>query len=167
MVLILFNSYKQIFSYDRAKLKKVDNFYVLTWLIFAGPVTISKFNLNITQLYDKMNVIIIYTAIVNSSTTATTLLSPRPTQPVPSNVIQSTAINGPKITTLIAIKSMEPTTTTLLSPRPTQPVPSNVIQSTAINGPKITTLIAIKSMEPTTTVSNTPTPASKDLEQGT
>ena len=36
MVLIL---YKQIISYDRTKLKKVGDFYVLTWLIFAGPVT--------------------------------------------------------------------------------------------------------------------------------
>ena len=39
MVLILFNSNKRIISYDRAKLKKVDDFYALTWLIFAGPVT--------------------------------------------------------------------------------------------------------------------------------
>ena len=39
MVLILFDSYEQNISYDRAKLKKVGDFYVLTWLIFAGPVT--------------------------------------------------------------------------------------------------------------------------------
>ena len=39
MVLMLFNSYKQIISYDRAKLKNVGDFYVLTWLIFTGPVT--------------------------------------------------------------------------------------------------------------------------------
>ena len=39
MVLILFNSYKWIISYDRANLKKVGNFYVLTWLNFAGLVT--------------------------------------------------------------------------------------------------------------------------------
>ena len=39
MVLILFNSYKRIISYDRAKLKKVGDFYALTWLIFAGLVT--------------------------------------------------------------------------------------------------------------------------------
>ena len=38
-ILILFNSYKQILSYDSAKLKKVGDFYVLTWLIFTGPVT--------------------------------------------------------------------------------------------------------------------------------
>ena len=38
-VLILFNSYKQILSYDRAKLKKVGDFYALTWLIFTGPAT--------------------------------------------------------------------------------------------------------------------------------
>ena len=40
MVLILFNSYKWIISYDRAKLKKVGDFYALTWLIFAGLVTL-------------------------------------------------------------------------------------------------------------------------------
>ena len=34
-----FNSHKQIKSYDRANLKKVGNFYVPTWLIFAGQVT--------------------------------------------------------------------------------------------------------------------------------
>ena len=39
MVLILFDSYKQNISYDRANLKKVGDFYALTWLIFAGPVT--------------------------------------------------------------------------------------------------------------------------------
>ena len=39
MVLILFDSYKQNISYDRAKLKKVGDFYALTWLIFAGLVT--------------------------------------------------------------------------------------------------------------------------------
>ena len=58
-----------------------------------------------------MNVIIIYTAIVTSSTTATTPLLPRPTQPVPSNVVLPTVINGPKITNLTTIRSMEPTTT--------------------------------------------------------
>ena len=39
MVLILFDSYQRNIRYDRAKLKKVGNFYALTWLIFAGPVT--------------------------------------------------------------------------------------------------------------------------------
>ena len=39
VVLILFNLYQQIMSYNRTKLKKVGNFYALTWLIFAGPVT--------------------------------------------------------------------------------------------------------------------------------
>ena len=39
MVLISFDSYKRNMSYDKAKLKKVGNFYALTWLIFAGPVT--------------------------------------------------------------------------------------------------------------------------------
>ena len=39
VVLILLNSYKRIINYDRAKLKKVGDFYVLTWLISAGPVT--------------------------------------------------------------------------------------------------------------------------------
>ena len=39
MALVLLNLYKRIISYDRAKLKKVGNFYALTWLIFAGPVT--------------------------------------------------------------------------------------------------------------------------------
>ena len=59
-----------------------------------------------------MNVIIIYTAIVTSSTTTTTPLLPRPaTQPVSSNAVPPTVINGPKITNLITIRSMEPTTT--------------------------------------------------------
>ena len=39
MVLILFDSYKQNISYDRANSKKVGDFYALTWLIFTGPVT--------------------------------------------------------------------------------------------------------------------------------
>ena len=39
MLLILFNSYKRMISYDRAKLKKVGDFFALTWLIFAGLVT--------------------------------------------------------------------------------------------------------------------------------
>ena len=39
MVLILLDSCKQNISYDRANLKKVSDFYALTWLIFAGPVT--------------------------------------------------------------------------------------------------------------------------------
>ena len=39
MVLILFDLYKQITAYEKAKLKKVGNFYVLTWLIFVGLVT--------------------------------------------------------------------------------------------------------------------------------
>ena len=43
MVLIWCDSYKQNISYDRAKLKKVDEFYALTWLIFAGPVTYKQF----------------------------------------------------------------------------------------------------------------------------
>ena len=33
------NFAKQIISYDRAKLKKVGDFYVPTWSIFTGPVT--------------------------------------------------------------------------------------------------------------------------------
>ena len=41
MVLILFDSYKRNIGYDRAKLKKVGNLYVLTWLIYVGPVTYS------------------------------------------------------------------------------------------------------------------------------
>ena len=39
MALFLFNLYKRIISYDRAKLKKVGGFDAHTWLIFAGPVT--------------------------------------------------------------------------------------------------------------------------------
>ena len=39
VVLIMFNLYKRIINYDRAKLKKVGSFYVRIWLIFAGPVT--------------------------------------------------------------------------------------------------------------------------------
>ena len=39
MVVILFDSYKRNTSYDRAKLKKVGDFYALRWLIFTGPVT--------------------------------------------------------------------------------------------------------------------------------
>ena len=46
MVLSLFNLYKQIISYNRAKLKKVGDFYALTWLIFAGLVT---YNANINK----------------------------------------------------------------------------------------------------------------------
>ena len=38
VILMLFNSYKWIISYDRANLKTVGNFYALTCLIFAGPV---------------------------------------------------------------------------------------------------------------------------------
>ena len=30
--------YKRFVSYDRAKTEKVGDFFVLTWLIFAGPV---------------------------------------------------------------------------------------------------------------------------------
>ena len=32
--------YKQFISYDRAKTEKIGDIFVLTWLIFAGPVTI-------------------------------------------------------------------------------------------------------------------------------
>ena len=39
MELSLFKSYKRIISYDREKLKKVGDFYALTWLIFTGQVT--------------------------------------------------------------------------------------------------------------------------------
>ena len=39
MILILLDSCKRIISYDRAKLKKVGDFYALTWLIFAGLIT--------------------------------------------------------------------------------------------------------------------------------
>ena len=42
LVLIVFNLYKQIISYGRAELKKVGEFYVLTRLILAGPVTFVK-----------------------------------------------------------------------------------------------------------------------------
>ena len=31
--------YKQFVSYDRAKTEKIGDFFVLTWLIFTGPVT--------------------------------------------------------------------------------------------------------------------------------
>ena len=41
MVLILFNLYKPIVSYDRTKMKKVGSIFAPTWLIFAGPVTYS------------------------------------------------------------------------------------------------------------------------------
>ena len=30
---------KQFVSYDRAKMEKISDFFALTWLIFAGPVT--------------------------------------------------------------------------------------------------------------------------------
>ena len=33
------NFYSHGISYDRAKLKKVGNFYLLAWLVFEGPVT--------------------------------------------------------------------------------------------------------------------------------
>ena len=39
MIEILFCYYKQFVSYERAKTKKVSDFFALTWLIFAGPVT--------------------------------------------------------------------------------------------------------------------------------
>ena len=48
MVLSLFNSCKWIISYGEVNLKKVDDFYVLTWLIFAGPVTYTYIYRNIT-----------------------------------------------------------------------------------------------------------------------
>ena len=35
----MFNLYRRIKCYDWAKLKKVGDFYMPTWLIFAGPVT--------------------------------------------------------------------------------------------------------------------------------
>ena len=38
MTEILLCLYKQFVSYDRAK-EKIGDFFVLTWLIFAGPVT--------------------------------------------------------------------------------------------------------------------------------
>ena len=31
--------YKQFVSYDRVKTEKMGDFFALTWLIFAGPVT--------------------------------------------------------------------------------------------------------------------------------
>ena len=48
VTLLLFTLYKRIISYDRAKLKKADDFYALTWLIFAGPVTY----LNLSLLFE-------------------------------------------------------------------------------------------------------------------
>ena len=36
---ILLCLYKPFVSYDRAKTEKIGNFFVLTWLIFTGPVT--------------------------------------------------------------------------------------------------------------------------------
>ena len=36
---ILLCLYKQFVSYDRAKTEKIGDFFALTWLIFAGPVT--------------------------------------------------------------------------------------------------------------------------------
>ena len=39
MTEILLCFYKQFVSHDRAKTEKICDFFVLTWLIFAGPVT--------------------------------------------------------------------------------------------------------------------------------
>ena len=39
MTEILLCLYKQFISYDRAKTEKIGNFFALTWLIFAAPVT--------------------------------------------------------------------------------------------------------------------------------
>ena len=36
-------------SYDSAKIKKIGNFFALTWLIFAGPVTYIKYQGYITK----------------------------------------------------------------------------------------------------------------------
>ena len=36
---ILLCLYKQFVSYDRVKMEKIGDFFALTWLIFAGPVT--------------------------------------------------------------------------------------------------------------------------------
>ena len=35
--------YKQFVRYDRAKTEKIGDFFALTWLIFAGPVTFVMF----------------------------------------------------------------------------------------------------------------------------
>ena len=51
MVSILFYSYKPIISYDRAKLKKVGDFYVLTWLIFTGPVTFNCLSVMLSEIF--------------------------------------------------------------------------------------------------------------------
>ena len=39
MTEILLCLYKPFVSYDRTKMKKIGDFFVLTWLIVAGPVT--------------------------------------------------------------------------------------------------------------------------------
>ena len=39
---ILLCLYKQFVSYDRVKTEKIGNFFELTWLIFAGPITYMK-----------------------------------------------------------------------------------------------------------------------------
>ena len=39
MTEILLRLCKSFVSYDRAKTEKIGNFFALTWLIFAGPVT--------------------------------------------------------------------------------------------------------------------------------
>ena len=52
MVLIVFNLCKRSISYNRAKLKKVGDFYVLTWLIFAGPDIFDSCNMGTSGLPD-------------------------------------------------------------------------------------------------------------------
>ena len=48
MTEILLCLFKQFVSYDRAKTEKIGDFFVLTWLIFVGPVTCDVcFSLNI------------------------------------------------------------------------------------------------------------------------
>ena len=43
VAIILFNLYRQIVSYDKAKLKQVDNLYALTWLISQAQLHIQDF----------------------------------------------------------------------------------------------------------------------------
>ena len=52
MTVILLCLYKQFVSYDREKTEKIGDFFALTWLIFAGPVT---YALAVGVLYNLMH----------------------------------------------------------------------------------------------------------------
>ena len=69
MTEILLHLYKQSVSYDRAKTEKMGDFFALTWLIFAGPVTYS------THMYNRVcTVMYLATSLYNSCTYGNTVV---------------------------------------------------------------------------------------------